>query len=293
MEVRDHDARASERVVIARGDQVALAVVVVRILWEQHPEPVADGEAGGDDQEGVGEALVLFVRGLVERLPGDQHRHHNGLAGAGCHLQRDPEEPRVGVVGGFAEEVDDPGVLMSLPADHLADVDRRLDGLDLAEEELALAARVGPVVEQSPGGRGDARVAALPPDRHPLADAVDRGVLLDAVRRPLGLELHLVAAPLALGDRHEVGRHAAALEHLVRDAVLRELPMPRWLVEGRVEDRVIDQGVGHKSPCAAGGGASSQQLIIGSLNAPVLSIACLPLIELKKGLRSRGAAPAT
>ncbi len=67
-----------------------------RVVGQQHAQPVADGDAGRDDQEGVGEARVLRVGELVQRLPGDQHRHDDRLAAAGRHLERDAGQARVG-----------------------------------------------------------------------------------------------------------------------------------------------------------------------------------------------------
>ena len=46
---------------VGRHD-VDLAVVVVRIVWQQHAQAVADGDARRDDQEGVGEARILASR---------------------------------------------------------------------------------------------------------------------------------------------------------------------------------------------------------------------------------------
>ena len=37
---------------------------------------------------------ILRVGQLVERLPGDEHRHHYGLAGAGRHLEGDAVQER-------------------------------------------------------------------------------------------------------------------------------------------------------------------------------------------------------
>src|SRR5439155_26632800 len=71
---------------------VEFLVVVVRVGREQDAEAVADGDAGRDDEEGVGEPLVVRVAALVEHLPGDEHGHHDRLAAAGRHLARDAEQ---------------------------------------------------------------------------------------------------------------------------------------------------------------------------------------------------------
>ena len=70
----------------------------------------------------------------------------------------------------------------------LGEVDRRLERLDLAEEQRLLALRVGPVLEQARRRCRHADVAAGAPQGDPLADAVDAFVLFDAVLRPLRLE---------------------------------------------------------------------------------------------------------
>jgi glutamine synthetase adenylyltransferase len=59
---------------------VAFAVVVARIAREHDTQSVADRDPRRDDQETVGEARILRVSRLVERLPGDEHRHHDRLA---------------------------------------------------------------------------------------------------------------------------------------------------------------------------------------------------------------------
>ena len=62
----------------------------------------------------------------------------------------------------------DPGVAVLLG--DFGDVDGGFEGFDLAEEELLLAVGVGPVLEQARGGRRDADVAALAPERDAAAD---------------------------------------------------------------------------------------------------------------------------
>ena len=53
--------------------EVAAAVVAVRVVRLQHPQPVPDGEAGGDDQESPREPAALRPAHRVDGLPGDQH----------------------------------------------------------------------------------------------------------------------------------------------------------------------------------------------------------------------------
>ena len=135
MEVGEHDLGLAQLVAQIGGHQVVGAIVIACVIGQQHAQPVADRDAGCDDEKGVGEARVLRVGQLVERLPGDQHGHHEGLARAGCHLEGDTVQEWVGVLVGCSQAVFDPGV--AVLAGDLGQVDGGLQRLDLAEEEPA------------------------------------------------------------------------------------------------------------------------------------------------------------
>ena len=47
--------------------------------------------------------LLLGPAHGIDRLPGDQHGHDGGLAGAGGQLQRQPHQLRIGVVVGIGQ----------------------------------------------------------------------------------------------------------------------------------------------------------------------------------------------
>ena len=95
----------------------------------------------------------------------------------------------------------------------------------------------------------DADVAALPPKLHASADTVDEFVFLDAVLRPLGVELKLLAALLpGPGNRDEVLADPPGLDDLVGDAFVVEPEMPRRLVKGRVDDGVLNDDLRHDCP---------------------------------------------
>ncbi len=79
------------------GTSSRLLVVAVRIVRLQDAQAVLDGDAGRDDQEAAGERLAARAADGIDRLPGDQHRHDGGLAGAGGELQREPQQVRVGL----------------------------------------------------------------------------------------------------------------------------------------------------------------------------------------------------
>ena len=102
---------------------------------------------GRNDQESVGEAGVLRVGELVQRLPGDEHGHDNRLAAAGGHFVSDAGQAGVGRVVGGSQVVFDPGIAI-LPCD-LVQVDGGFERLDLAEEQLVLTLGVAPVLEEA------------------------------------------------------------------------------------------------------------------------------------------------
>ena len=136
VEVGDHDLGAVEPFHQLGRHHVELAVVVVGVVGQQHAQAVADGDARRDDEERVAEAGVLRVVDLVERVPGDEHRHDHRLAAAGGHLEGHAVELGVGGLVGLAQLVGQ--VLLAGLADALGEVDRRLGRLDLAEEEAAV-----------------------------------------------------------------------------------------------------------------------------------------------------------
>ena len=122
-------------------------------------------------EELVAEAAVLRVGRLVERLPGDEHRHEDGLAGTGRHLEGEARQAAVVCSFSCADDVERLGVADLLGG--LRQVDRGLGGLDLAEEQPALAVLGAPVVEQVARRRRDVRVLLRPPAFNGLADLVD------------------------------------------------------------------------------------------------------------------------
>ena len=110
VEVGDDDLRRAQVAAVLGRDDVEFPVVVVRVGRQQDAEPVADGDAGGDDEEGVGEPVVVRVAALVEHLPRDEHGHDDRLAAAGRHLARDAEQLGPGLVGLLPEVLLDPVV---------------------------------------------------------------------------------------------------------------------------------------------------------------------------------------
>lgn len=88
-------------------------------------EALAYRQIGADDKDCVAEPAVLRLAGLVEHAPRDEHGHDDRLAGARGHLQAVPGIPFL--------------LLQWKPRDlrdrALHEPDRRLDHLQLAEEE--------------------------------------------------------------------------------------------------------------------------------------------------------------
>ena len=235
VEVRDLDAGSLEGLELVGGDQIALGVVIAGEVRSEDLEPVFDRDARRDNEERVREAFVLGVGQLVQCLPGDEHPHDHGLAGAGRHLERDPVQ--AGVLGQvfFAKAAFYPG--LRPPCDFCQE-DGCLERLDLAEEERLLAGRIVPVVEEVARYRSDAAVVGASPGRDMLADAVDEVVVPDFFFAPG--ECQLTAVHFGLGDGHEVRAAATPIRNLVGNAVLVEPEVPCRLTERRVEDRIVD-----------------------------------------------------
>ena len=257
--VGDDDPGPPEVAEHVRRDQLAAAVVAVRVVRLQHPQPVADGQAGGDDEEPAPEAPAAGPAHRVDRLPGDDHRHHGGLAGPGRQLQGQPRQPRVGPGVGRFEVVEERPLAPAPPRRDLREPDQRLDRLDLAEEGPdAAEAVVAPVAQQAGRLRGDlpvARIRQRPPPVHVAAQLVDDG------RRvvPLGLrgdpgavpELQRVlgagglACPRFRDGGDELGPPAPVDEPVGRLPLRVELPMAGGVLVRGVDDRLGEEAVRH------------------------------------------------
>ncbi len=177
------------------GHEITLAVVVVVPLRVQHPQPVPDRDAGGHHQEPLGEPGVVRGHDLVDGLPRDDHRHHDGLAGAGGHLQRHPRQPVVvQLVLGFEAP---PVVGGPVPASDLGEEDRGLGGLPLAEQHRLVAIRrpSGPVRQQLARVGGDAVPVVRAPPLDFAADVVDQRVLLTPLPGDVEVERQLLPPP--------------------------------------------------------------------------------------------------
>ena len=104
-----------------------LVIVALRRRF-QHRQPAFHRQPGRHHQNIFGKAGVLRIGHLVQDVPGNHHRHDDGLAGAGRHL------------AALADKV--PAVAGDLNSHPLGcrrfgQPDQRLDRLQLAEEKAA------------------------------------------------------------------------------------------------------------------------------------------------------------
>ncbi len=240
--IGDDELRVPEGAGKVGRHQFALVVVVAGVIGDEHPKPVADRDPRGDDQEPLGEPRVARARHLVGRLPGDEHRHHHCLAGAGRHLQRDAREPGVVVCIGVIEPA--PPVGVAVATGHLGQEDRGLRCLALAVENPVLPGRVGPVLEQLSRRRRDPLVVAVPPSLDLAAQIVDHRVAFAALAGQLDVKGRLDCAIRLLGafpagrDRDQgLARASAVLDH-ARRAVRTELEVTDRYVVRPVQDRI-------------------------------------------------------
>ena len=178
--VGDHDLGAVQIGQQVRWDELATLVVGIGVVWLQHTQPVADRDAGCDDEEPTGEAPAARMSHGVDRLPRDQHRHDRRLTCARREIEREPSEARVRPLVRRVEVVEEPPPVAPLVRCDLGEPDDRLGSLDLAEERPdAGELMVAPVLKQ-PGRLGRhaplARIRKRPPAVQPSAQFVDNRV---------------------------------------------------------------------------------------------------------------------
>ena len=131
--VRDDDLRPLHVFEHVAGNEFTRAVVVVRVIRQEHPEPVANRQARGDEQESAGEVLAARAANSIHRLPSDQHGHHGRLACACGQLQGQPQETGVRILVGSGKVFEYP-LAVGCVRGNLGQPNRGLHGLDLAEE---------------------------------------------------------------------------------------------------------------------------------------------------------------
>jgi len=168
---------------------------------------------------------------LVDREPGDEHRHHYGLAGAGRHLQCDARQPVVvKVVLGLEPS---PIIGGAMTTGDLGQKDRGLDRLALAEQHGLVAD--GPVRQElARVGRGAVPVVR-PPSLDLAPDVVDERVRFATLAGHVEVKrerlVRGLACLLAHRDRDEGLARPATWENRARRTVVAELEVrPRRLV---------------------------------------------------------------
>ena len=262
VKVGDDDLCLSEVGEHVGGYQLAAVVIAVGVVGLEHAQTVLDGYAGGDDKESASESLGVGPADGVDGLPGDDHCHDGGLAGAGCDLEGYAQQLRVGVPTGAGEAIEDAFAGRSQLGGNLGQPDDSLDGLDLAEERAVIAEPMMAPVQEQPGGLGSNAPVVGALNVSPLIDTaanlIHRGgdelVLLLLGGEPLAfvedyLLLSLGRAALSgLGDGRDELSNAPAFNYLVgRLPVFAELPVAARVVVGRVKYWPFEKQFVHSS----------------------------------------------
>lgn len=221
------------------GHEFARGVVRIGVVGLQDLQSVANGDARRHHQEAAGEPPGRRVAHGVDRLPGDDHGHHGGLAGTGGQLEREAQQLGVGLGVDGREVIEESPSLLADLGRHLGQPDHRLHRFHLAEERTHPAECVrSPMLQQTPGlGRDPpvVRVLEAAPAVNLFTQLVDERpdvVLLVRRRQAQPLIEHQGRLRLGLlpglGDRgHE--RRLPPTGHLALRRLARfvQLPMPR------------------------------------------------------------------
>ncbi|MBV6490820.1 MAG: hypothetical protein CNCCGFBP_01321 [Fimbriimonadaceae bacterium] len=217
-------------------------VIVSLVLRVEDSQAVFHGHARRDDKDRIGKSRIMRVLRFVQRGPGDEHRHHDGLARSRGHLAAIAEEFGVGFLQRNGVAVHGHGdKTLTVGGVGFVKPNDRLDRFALAEEErhVTLGLAEVPMFEQAPGYGRDAAIAFLSPQLHPppnLVDAFERDELL----------FELAAVVLRALGRIEVPRRPPlAFDQLGLGALsgleVHDLPITARLLVGPVADRALDR----------------------------------------------------
>ena len=211
----------------------------------EHPQSVADRDAGRDDEEPLGETAVPGVSGGIDGRPCDQHCHNGGLAGPGRELQREPEEVRV---GGFIDclQAFEKALAARASWRNFGKPDRDFGRLYLTEEgPEALLVRVSPMAEQSrcfgrnlPVQRVGQRPPALNLRAHLGNGGLKRKLVIQVVKVE---EVRLRRRGASRDGGDELGPPAARHDETGGAALIIEIPVPRGRGIWRVQDRIREE----------------------------------------------------
>ena len=237
-----HQHLALAQFVQEGGGHNAKGIVVVAFRRRfQYLEPALDRESRSDDQHVPGKAGILGVGDLVQDVPGDEHGHDDGLAGAGGHFAALAHNGSTVIRDGNAHPFG--GRRFGQP-------DERLYRLQLAEEKTPRLElfRVVPVLQQPPGDAADARIARLAPGIDARANLVDQRDLFEEPR---------VIEGFGALRGHHVARRAAAVHQVEEPRLALVAPVTRWFTVRRVDDEAVDGCRGHQSTSGATNGSSA------------------------------------
>ncbi len=220
--LHEHLAPLEQRAVVHRHE-VEGGVVVVRVVGPEHLEPLLDRQVGAADQHGVGELPAGPVHAPVAERPRDEHRHHDRLARTGRHLAAHPPQREQAIIGGAVDQrgeeglggevrqgrtltTDEPGEVVvgkgkglepgarRLAGDaKFGQVDDRLHGFPLAEEEPPGPLGAAPMVEQFLRDVRRPPVVGLTPAAHVVPQQVHQWEVV----------------PLLLGEQFQLRRAGA------------------------------------------------------------------------------------
>ena len=84
--VADNDLALAQLVEQRGGNNAKRLVVVLRVGRVEDRQAALDRQPRRDDQDVCGKSGILRMGGLIQDVPGNDHAHDNGLAGAGRHL---------------------------------------------------------------------------------------------------------------------------------------------------------------------------------------------------------------
>lgn len=259
MIIGDDDVQTSQRFAQIRGDEIEGLVIIVLMFGEQHLQAVANGDSWRDDEKIGGKPLIVGIGEFIEAHPRDEHGHDDGFAAACGHFEGEAIKQRIVSLLRFVEQFF--AELIAERGCYFREINCSFEGFELTEEEPLFAFFAAPMFEQVFGASFDVEIAALAPDGHLGAQAIDEGDLafffgVDAC------EFELLAF-FGLGDGDEVAGGAPPIEDRVGDAFLGEGEVPSGFGEGGIEDGVGDE------PASSGDGCCSRhrRLVSGELSS--------------------------
>ena len=151
-----------------RGYDAEFFVVIFSGRRIQYGQTAFHRKTGRDDQNIFRKMRILGISDLVQDIPGNDHRHDNGLTRAGRHFRAQP--PERSAIGRNLHA--DP-----IGSGRFGEPYQRFDCFQLAEEKPPgfKFLRVLPVFQQPFCDSRDARVPGLSPSLYARANLLDEG----------------------------------------------------------------------------------------------------------------------